>query len=57
MRNRVSVFAAGIALLISVVPLLAHHPVENDFDKTKYARRTCGSRKTEAAAHMQTLSH
>ena len=36
MRNKVGAVVAGIALLLSVVPLFAHHPIENDFDKTKF---------------------
>jgi Family of unknown function (DUF6152) len=38
--NRVAALVAGIALLFSFMPLLAHHPVDNDFDKTKYVTLT-----------------
>jgi hypothetical protein len=36
-----------LALLLSVAPLLAHHPVDNDFDKTKYVTLTGTVSKVE----------
>ena len=44
--NRIAALAAGMALLLSV-PLLAHHPVDNDFDKTKYVTLTGTVNKVE----------
>jgi hypothetical protein len=45
--NRIAALAAGMVLLLSVVPLLAHHPVDNDFDKTKYVTLTGTVNKVE----------
>jgi hypothetical protein len=40
MKTKLGALIAGIALLATVVPVLAHHPFDNDFDRNKFVTLT-----------------